>query len=191
MNFIPSYSGVTKSITPLYEPDFSSIDWPPIRKELKLERDGEYFDVPNRWEILRSDNQAHLGVVSNRYEPIPYQDNVKTLIKAINEIQINKLVDDSSATISIEPLEKGKKLIAAANIICRTPEFQEFMEIWASNNDCLFEGRNYTQEEVTKAYLRQAIKVESFKELKENQTAQRFFNELRTDFEVKKLAGEV
>tara|TARA_R100001198_G_C5231527_1_gene210571 strand:- start:1085 stop:2041 length:957 start_codon:yes stop_codon:yes gene_type:complete len=115
MNFIPSYSGTTKSVTPLYEPDFSSIDWTPIRKELKLERDGEYYDVPNRWEILRSDNQAHLGVVSNRYEPIPYQDNVKTLIKAINEIQINKLVDDSSATISIEPLEKGKKLKVVVN----------------------------------------------------------------------------
>ena len=100
-------------------------------------------------------------------------------------------IGDDEEPVVPNHIEKGKKLIAAANIICRTPEFQEFMEIWASNNDCLFEGRNYTQEEVTKAYLRQAIKVESFKELKENQTAQRFFNELRTDFEVKKLAGEV
>ena len=106
------------------------------------------------------------------------------------QVAMAEIGDDEEPVVP-NHIEKGKKLIAAANIICRTPEFQEFMEIWASNNDCLFEGRNYTQEEVTKAYLRQAIKVESFKELKENQTAQRFFNELRTDFEVKKLAGEV
>jgi len=114
------------------------------------------------------------------------------LHKATTRFQVAMAqIGDDEEPVVPSHIEKGKNVIAAANIICRDSNFQDFMEMWATSNDCLFEGRNFTHEEVTKVYLRQAIKVESFKELKENQTAQRFFNELRTDFEVKKLAGEV
>ena len=114
------------------------------------------------------------------------------LHKATTRFQVAMAqIGDDEEPVVPNHIEKGKNTIASANIICRDSAFQDFMEMWATNNNCLFEGRNYTHEEVTKIYLRQAIKVDSFKELKENQTAQRSFNELRTDFEVKKLAGEV
>jgi len=67
------------------------------------------------------------------------------------------------------------------------------MKVWAINNKVYSTGETQGRdaETLTKIYLRNAIKVESFKELKENQTAQRFFTDLRAEYEVTKLAGEV
>ena len=84
-------------------------------------------------------------------------------------------------------------MIASANMICREAPFQEFMKVWAINNKVysFAEQQGREGETITKIYLRKAIKVESFTELKENQTAQRFFTDLRAEYETDKIAGEV
>jgi len=102
-------------------------------------------------------------------------------------------IGDDEEPVVPKHIEAGKKLIAAANIICREEPFQQFMKVWAVNNKVysFAEQQGRAGETITKIYLRKAIQVESFKELKENQTAQRFFTDLRADYEFSKLAGEI
>ena len=102
-------------------------------------------------------------------------------------------IGDDEEPVVPNHIEAGKKMIASANMICREAPFQEFMKVWAINNKVYSTGETQGRdaETLTKIYLRNAIKVESFKELKENQTAQRFFTDLRAEYEVTKLAGEV
>jgi len=102
-------------------------------------------------------------------------------------------IGDDEEPVVPSHIEVGKKLIAGANIICREAPFQEFMKLWAINNDAYSsaEQQGRDDETITKIYLREAIQVDSFKDLKENQTAQRMFSDLRAEYEVSKLAGEI
>ena len=70
----------------------------------------EYIKIPDKWEIVRTDNHASLGVVGSKYELDPYINHVTAVTQAVTEMIDTDQLDGYNAKADFKVYEGGRKM---------------------------------------------------------------------------------
>ena len=97
--------------------DTTPVDFPVAKKPVygyrpHLEDTGEtpYIQIPDRYEIVRTDTHQSLGVVGRHYELDPYINHVNAVTQAVTEMIDTDQLNGDNAKANFSVYEGGRKM---------------------------------------------------------------------------------